>query len=715
MPKKGLQTPFQRGHEAQFGLIITERDNATSAVRVVTCQFCLKFGREAKPGSKRKRTSHAQSFTIPFRCDVYTRHHQTAHPERWAEFQQLTTAEKSSYFDKAVNHANTLFAHFESHGALTLTFNRDIVEKVIGDLLFDVDDESVQITRARALSVFKLHEDALPEDNIEVYCVKIESVLRFKMVLGFVSKGASFRSASRFVDVAREVTKLSYLQGCSEGVCAMYIRIICAASLQAIHEVLRSCWAYSIALDVGHAQGTSYMDVRIRFCTRAGMLVNVHAIALPLHTNKTAETLFNTASRALDEIDSSWRSRIVSIGTDGERTMTGRLSGLQTRFEQAATFPLVRVWCGLHQLDLVAQKEYSSLADDTFVTTLTGLIAYLRRQQNLTTEMKTTCPKFVSTRWLSMKRVTEWLVRHRVRVSEYLQEKKPACKPPVGWWITLLCLDAVATVLAKTCSRLQGLSTLLSQQQADFSELCVVLSDMCLVKGPLSEEDFPESDLPVAHVRRGEYMVSYADALVYIRDQGIFVIDTMETLPETDATNIVISIANLFAGLYAGIKGVLAVRDSENIGSSAPLPPVLPHALIKIRTAVLSELLRQYTQRLQRAGWAQVQIDQVEQDHRDLLSAYRGEPVFTNALNNCSDASTGFNDGWALCQGRFDYLRKFVGGLATMFPNTATVEADFSLIGYEKDEYRNSLTDFSLEGILHAKQFDTLRDLLSKQ
>ena len=151
MPKKGLQTPFQRGHEVQFGLIITERDNATSAVRVVTCQFCLKFGREAKPGSKRKRTSFAQSFTIPFRCDVYTRHHQTAHPERWAEFQQLTTAEKSSYFDKAVNHANTLFAHFESHGALTLTFNRDIVEKVIGDLLFDVDDESVQITRARTI------------------------------------------------------------------------------------------------------------------------------------------------------------------------------------------------------------------------------------------------------------------------------------------------------------------------------------------------------------------------------------------------------------------------------------------------------------------------------------------------------------------------------------------------------------------------------------
>ncbi|KAI9916564.1 hypothetical protein PsorP6_016848 [Peronosclerospora sorghi] len=192
---------------------------------VQSCQFCLNVGREAKPRAKRKRTSHAQCFTAPFSVDVYTRHHENAHPERWTEFQQLSTDEKSNYFENSINHASTLLAHFDSHGALTLTFNRDIVEKMIGDLLFDVDDESIHLTRAWALSVFKLNEDAPPRDNAHV--------------------------------------------------------------------------------------------------------------------------------------------------------------------------------------DLVAQEEYRSLADDTFVTTLTGLIAYLRRKQNLTAEMKTTCLKFVSSRWLSMKRVTE--------------------------------------------------------------------------------------------------------------------------------------------------------------------------------------------------------------------------------------------------------------------------------------------------------------------
>jgi hypothetical protein len=46
-----------------------------------------------------------------------------------------------------------------------------------------------------------------------------------------------------------------------------------------------------------------------------------------------------------------------------------------------------------------------------------------------------------------------------------------------------------------------------------------------------------------------------------------------------------------------------------------------------------------------------------------------------------------------------------------MFPNTATVESDFSVIGFEKNEYRTSLTDFSLEGALHSRQFEKLRSI----
>ena len=59
----------------------------------------------------------------------------------------------------------------------------------------------------------------------------------------------------------------------------------------------------------------------------------------------------------------------------------------------------------------------------------------------------------------------------------------------------------------------------------------------------------------------------------------------------------------------------------------------------------------------------------------------------------------------------FTVLRDFCGGIASVFPNTATVESDFSILGWEADEYRRSLTNLSLEGIMQCKQFELLNSL----
>jgi hypothetical protein len=67
--------------------------------------------------------------------------------------------------------------------------------------------------------------------------------------------------------------------------------------------------------------------------------------------------------------------------------------------------------------------------------------------------------------------------------------------------------------------------------------------------------------------------------------------------------------------------------------------------------------------------------------------------------------------GWHYVQNRFKYLERFCGGLATAFPGTSTVESDFSVVKWEKDDCRRGLTDFSLEGILHAKQFGRMQSI----
>ena len=50
--------------------------------------------------------------------------------------------------------------------------------------------------------------------------------------------------------------------------------------------------------------------------------------------------------------------------------------------------------------------------------------------------------------------------------------------------------------------------------------------------------------------------------------------------------------------------------------------------------------------------------------------------------------------------------------MPTMFPNTATIEFDFSILKLSKDEHRKSMTDLSLEGVMQCKQFDALSKLI---
>ena len=73
-----------------------------------------------------------------------------------------------------------------------------------------------------------------------------------------------------------------------------------------------------------------------------------------------------------------------------------------------------------------------------------------------------------------------------------------------------------------------------------------------------------------------------------------------------------------------------------------------------------------------------------------------------------------FKDGWSYTGGHFPVLRDFYGGLATVFPGTATVEIEFYIIKYVNNDFQTLLTDFSLEGILHVKQLRPLQDIDTK-
>ena len=85
--------------------------------------------------------------------------------------------------------------------------------------------------------------------------------------------------------------------------------------------------------------------------------------------------------------------------------MIGHLQGVVTRIaKESANSKFYRVWCGLHQLDLVLKHAYTELWDNEVVDIMKKFIAHLRQQSGLISEMQATCPQ-LTTYWLTMSNV----------------------------------------------------------------------------------------------------------------------------------------------------------------------------------------------------------------------------------------------------------------------------------------------------------------------
>jgi hypothetical protein len=170
-------------------------------------------------------------------------------------------------------------------------------------------------------------------------------------------------------------------------------------------------------------------------------------------------------------------------------------------------------------------------------------------------------------------------------------------------------------------------------------------------------------------------------------------------------------IAMYAIALVAGLQVVKAEWDGNNRASNKDASPVLPADLVKLRHGVfLKDVLDPFRQHVS-SFWSAESVEQIEADHRELLKLYSADPIMHDIIDK-HDQTTTFNDAWDCAPGRFEHLRSFCGGLATVFANTTSVESDFSILKWELDDNRTALMHLSLEGIFQAKQRRTLEMLL---
>jgi hypothetical protein len=169
------------------------------------------------------------------------------------------------------------------------------------------------------------------------------------------------------------------------------------------------------------------------------------------------------------------------------------------------------------------------------------------------------------------------------------------------------------------------------------------------------------------------------------------------------------SVGKLFVEAADGISQIVCERNSSN-EPNQELPPVLPHELARVDMRQFVKILQTHRVRL-KPHFKDAGIELISQQFSKFIRAVREEPQFKDAVEKDVDNLNGFSESWSPTQGRFPLLQEFCGCLASAFPNAATVESDFSIIGWEKDDCRADLTDFSLERILHCKQFKALQAL----
>ena len=112
----------------------------------------------------------------------------------------------------------------------------------------------------------------------------------------------------------------------------------------------------------------------------------------------TWDYMYELFEKLFDISDPSWKAELVGVTIDGAANMTGCHQGVVTRIQnKVLSGGFYCVWCALHQLDIVVQKCVRSYFNADFHGRLTGLIDYLRRQQNLIQTMKTKCSKIADT------------------------------------------------------------------------------------------------------------------------------------------------------------------------------------------------------------------------------------------------------------------------------------------------------------------------------
>ena len=142
--------------------------------------------------------------------------------------------------------------------AITVVFDKNIVDNIISKLYFCADDESEALSLEKSMELFT----QVP-NTTSSYQVSIKNMKCFELSLDHTSIGLSFCQTAGVIDQHKQTFNNAKLVGLSNNLVSKYVQVGVAINLQHISYVLKSqqVWEFSLAGDSSTHQSVSYLDI----------------------------------------------------------------------------------------------------------------------------------------------------------------------------------------------------------------------------------------------------------------------------------------------------------------------------------------------------------------------------------------------------------------------------------------------------------------------
>lgn len=259
----------------------------------------------------------------------------------------------------------------------------------------------------------------------------------------------------------------------------------------------------------------------------------------------------------------------------------------------------------------------------------------------------------------------------------------------------------------------------MSEQASAFNKLIRTFIEDVGIEGPLMQDVIELRD-PETHASSGSYSISLPQVREYLCGLASWVEGLINEVDNDLQNQLLRDIGMVYSVACDRIDNICVLRSRDNspFVDEHSLPPVLPKELVNTRPRDFLRMVCKHSFRLDHHAPDDDDddddiVDQIADEHKELIMQYRTDPILKQAIDSYPEGKgASFTDAWSVLRSDgFQHLNSFCGGIATLFPGTCTVESDFSVLRWEKDSHRKSLSDFGLEAVLQAKQLLTIQQL----